>query len=70
MQAHADGRILLLKGFDGDANFTFSDYRKMKTSVTILPGSQVIGEDGKPIPNLAVEPDAASAPAPTKPQPQ
>ena len=56
MQAHADGRFLLVKGFDGDANVTFSDYRKMRTSVTILPGSQVIGEDGKPIPTLSVDP--------------
>ncbi len=64
MQAHADGRFLLFKGFDGDANITFSDYRKMKTSVTILPGSQVIGEDGKPIPNLVVEPEAPAKPTP------
>ena len=59
LQAHADGRFLLFKGFNGDANITFSDYRKMKTGVTILPGSQVIGEDGKPI----VEPEAPKTPA-------
>lgn len=47
--AHVDGHILLFKGFDSDAHVTFSDYRKMRTSVTLLPGSQVIGEDGKPI---------------------
>lgn len=46
--AHVDGRILLLKGFDGNAHVTFSDYRKMKTTVTLLPGSQIIGDDGKP----------------------
>ncbi len=62
---HVDGRILLLKGFDGDARIAFSDYRKMRTSVTLLPGSQVIGEDGKPIPNLEAEPEiAAPADAP------
>ena len=64
LEAHGDGRILLFKGFDGNANFTFSDYRKMKTSVTLLPGSQVIGEDGKPIPNLQVEPGAATPEVP------
>ncbi len=68
LQAHADGRFLLFKGFDGDANVTFSDYRKMKTSVTILPGSQVVDEDGKPIPGLQVEPDTPVQP-PIKPQP-
>ena len=62
--AHVDGRILLIKGFDGDARGTFSDYRKMRTSVTLLPGSQVIGEDGKPIPNLEAEPEST----PPKPQ--
>lgn len=55
--AHVDGRILLLKGFDGDAHMTFSEYRKMKTTVTLLPGSQVIDETGKPIPGLTVEPE-------------
>ena len=70
LTAHADGRFLLFKGFDGNADFTFSDYRRMKTSVTILPGSQVIGEDGQPIPNLAVEPDAPAVPHPPGPPPQ
>jgi hypothetical protein len=38
--AHVDGRFLLLKGFNGDARDTFSDYKKLKTSITILPGTQ------------------------------
>ena len=50
LKYHGDGRILLFKGFDGDGRITFSDYRKMRTSVTLLPGSQVIGEDGQPVP--------------------
>ena len=65
---HGDGRILLFKGFDGDGHITFSDYRKMRTSVTLLPGSQVIGEDGKPIPNLTAEPEAESTPKQQSPQ--
>ena len=46
--AHVDGRLLLVKGFNGDMHDTFSDYRKMKTSVTILPGTEVLeqGADG------------------------
>ena len=59
--AHVDGHILVFKGFDGDMHTTFSDYRKMRTSVTLLPGSQVIGEDGVPIPNLEAEPEPAPA---------
>ena len=61
---HVDGRLLLFKGFDGDMHAEFSDYRKMKTSATLLPGSQVIGEDGKPIPNIEAEPETGAAAAP------
>lgn len=42
--AHVDGRFLLVKGFNGNARVTYSDYRKLKTSVTILPGARVVGE--------------------------
>lgn len=55
---HVDGRLLLFKGFSGDGNITFSDYRKMKTSVTLLPGSRPVDENGKPI----EEPDEAPKP--------
>lgn len=44
LRAHVDGRFLLLKGFNGDVRETYSDYRKMKTSVTILPGTRVLEE--------------------------
>ena len=66
---HVDGRLLLFKGFDGDMHAEFSDYRKMKTSSTLLPGSQVIGEDGRPLPNVETEAEtpAATAPAGTPP---
>jgi hypothetical protein len=44
--AHVDGRVLLVKGFSGSVLDRFGDYRKMKTSMTILPGTQVIPADG------------------------
>jgi hypothetical protein len=66
--AHVDGRFLLFKGFNGGTRSTFSDYRKFKTSVTILPGTQVL-ED----PDTAAQqpsPPAAATPAPpTPPEP-
>ncbi|HVG26350.1 MAG TPA: hypothetical protein VM865_02000 [Acidobacteriaceae bacterium] len=62
--AHVDGRFLLLKGFNGDAHLSFSDYRKLKTSVTILPGSHMVDENGQPQP----EPPPSSTPTqPTGP---
>lgn len=64
VNAHVDGRVLIFKGFDGNAHVTFSDYRRMRTSVTLLPGSQVIGEDGKPV----VEPEPAPISPPKPPQ--
>lgn len=48
--AHVDGRFLLLKGFNGDAHDTFTDYRKLKTSVTILPGAQPVDDTTPTIP--------------------
>ena len=56
---HADGRFLLLKGFNSDARQTYSDYRKLKTSVTILPGTQVLDE--------VESPTADPSPAPVTP---
>lgn len=40
--AHVDGRFLLVKGFNGNGRQTYTDYRKLTTSVTILPGTQVL----------------------------
>jgi hypothetical protein len=60
--AHVDGRFLLLKGFNGDGRDTFSEYRKLKTSVTILPGTQLVPHDNQPSPST---PD----PGNTEPQP-
>lgn len=47
--AHVDGRFLLVKGFNGNVSDTFSDYRKLKTTVTILPGSRVVSDSGQPL---------------------
>jgi len=56
VSVHSDGRILLFKGFDFNQDVTFSDYRKMKTTVTLEPGSQMIDENGKHIPDANEEP--------------
>ncbi len=54
--AHVDGRFLLLKGFNGDGRQTFSDYRKLTTSVTILPGTQVLPDSDAPAPEPSTQP--------------
>jgi hypothetical protein len=46
--AHIDGRLLLLKGLNADGRQTFSDYRKLTTSVTILPGTRVLEDSAAP----------------------
>ena len=62
--AHVDGRVLLLKGFNGDAHQSFSGYRKLRTTVTILPGSSVV------VDNTSTPQPAAPSPAsPTPPSP-
>lgn len=58
--AHVDGRVLLIKGFDGDARQSFSDYRKLRTTVTILPGSHVVEQTGTEQPGGAAGTDEAS----------
>jgi len=67
LSVHGDGRILLFKGFDFNSEVTFSDYRRMKTTVTLEPGSQVIDDNGKPVP----QPDDSATPTstPTSPGP-
>ena len=61
LDAHADGRILLFKGFDGNAHITFSDYRKLKTSITIQPGVRLIDENGQPVPDV-LDPGTTATP--------
>jgi hypothetical protein len=68
LSAHVDGRLLLVKGFNGDAHQTYSDYRKFKTSVTILPGTQVLEDNNAPAPEPSIQPEPPAAP-PTLPKP-
>ncbi|HEY4010941.1 MAG TPA: hypothetical protein VGM11_12375 [Acidobacteriaceae bacterium] len=65
--AHVDGRFLLLKGFNGNVRDSFSEYKKMKTSVTILPGAQLVEENGAAAP-ADVQPGADSSAASTPKQ--
>ena len=65
LSAHVDGRFLLVKGFNGDAQQTYSDYRKFKTSVTILPGTQVLEDTATPTPELVPQPTSQTAPPAT-----
>jgi len=60
LTAHVDGRFLLLKGFNGDGRQTFSDYRKLTTSVTILPGTRVLDEPGSPAPQPSISADPST----------
>lgn len=62
--AHVDGRVLLLKGFDGDARQSFSDYRKLRTTVTILPGTHIVDSAATPPP--AASPATPPATATTR----
>ena len=64
LTAHVDGRFLLLKGFNGDGHQTFSDYRKLTTSVTILPGTQVLDDTQSDSPPAASSPPSEPKPAP------
>ena len=48
---HAQGsaRFLLFKRISGSFQLTTSDYRKYRTSTTIIPTDRIIGPDGQPI---------------------
>jgi hypothetical protein len=50
-------RVLLFAGFNGRLKLVTSDYRKFRASATIVGGGQVVGDDGKPVPETAPEPD-------------
>jgi hypothetical protein len=67
--AHVDGRFLLFKGFNGDGRQTFSDYRKFTTSVTILPGTQVLEDSTTPAsdPSITAQPSSSNPTQPTAP---
>lgn len=70
IKVHVDGRFLLFKGFNGNAAETFTDYRKLETTVTILPGSHVI-DDQNPDPQNPPSPEPQrTTPPPATIQPQ
>ncbi len=50
-------RVLLFAGFNGRVKLVTSDYRKFRASATIVGGGQQVGDDGKPVPETAPEPD-------------
>jgi hypothetical protein len=78
LPAHIEGegsaRVLLFVQIRGHVTVTTSDYRKFRTSSTIIPSNRVIGADGEPLPKQP-EPDQpgqekpASSPPPTTPPP-
>jgi hypothetical protein len=68
LSAHVDGRFLLVKGFNGEAHQTYSDYRKFKTSVTILPGTQVLEDSNAPAPDPASQPTPQPEPSAAPPK--
>jgi len=50
-------RVLLFAGFNGRLKLVTSDYRKFRASATIVGGGQVVGDDGKPVPEAAPDPE-------------
>jgi hypothetical protein len=56
-------RILLVTGFTGRIHLVTSDYRKFRTSATIVSGGDQVDADGNPIPN-STKPDSPKPPKP------
>ncbi|MBS1799586.1 MAG: hypothetical protein JSS95_07140 [Acidobacteria bacterium] len=52
-EGHGAARVLLFVNFDGSVHFAFSDYRKFKTTSTILPGVSTVSDSA---------PDATASP--------
>jgi hypothetical protein len=63
-EVHAQGsaRLLLFKRISGSFQLTASDYRKYRTSTTIIPTGRIIGPDNQPTtpPNLTTPPPPQS----------
>lgn len=57
-------RVLLVTGFSGRVRMVTSDYRKFGASATIVGGGQVVGDDGKPVPE---QPPVEAEPEKPKP---
>ncbi len=68
LPARIDGegsiRLLLVAGLSGRLHLVTSDYRRFRTSATILPGQSVVDADGKPLPapSPATETEPAGKP--------
>jgi hypothetical protein len=57
-------RILLVAGFNGHIHMVTSDYKKFRTTTTIIQSDRLIGPDGKPIaPGAGITVPDTSAPA-------
>ena len=69
IQASGKIRTLIFLGFNGRFHNVTSDYKKFRTSSTIIPSDRLIGPDGQPIPNPNPNPSATPAPASTPPAP-
>jgi len=54
-------RILLVAGFSGRERWVTSDYRKFRTSATIIPSNRVIGADGNPLPDQPAASESKAA---------
>jgi len=56
VNGHGRVRILLVSGFNGRIHLVTSDYRKFRTSSTIVATHGVIGPDGTPAATPAAPP--------------
>lgn len=58
-------RFLLFAGFDGRIHLVTSDYRKFRSTTTIIPTGREIGPDGQPVPNApSTKPPSTSPSSP------
>jgi hypothetical protein len=70
IEASGQGKIrfLLFTGFNGRVHLETSDYRKFRSTSTIIQSDRLIGPDGQPIPNPP-PPQPPSTPSPQPHQP-
>lgn len=66
MDSNGKVRLLLLIGFNGRFTLAVSDYKKFRTTSTIIDSDRVIGSDGQPVadPTPAASPDSVPATPP------
>lgn len=67
IEAQGSASALLFVRVRGHVDVTTSDYRKFRTSTTIIPTGNVIGPDGQPVPADPAEPPPP--PPPNQPHP-